>query len=271
MVGTRRACRPLNPSLSRPLHPRLTPSNPSPLSPASPRRQLLAHPPPSMTPPPLQPHSPTPSTSPPTLLTPADAAARSEDALQATSTHLPPASAPSPLSAALTAVTPRPTESTATTRCLPSPAPSAHRVTKPPSKPAPARAFRWTASPFPEYLHATIGPAHHYFKSFGPTPRMCHCLLFPIYSTKRPAPAILPSSLGELCLDCIEKACTTACGDALSCIWRAAEWEGEYRHYRGFYLPITIVRIVRSRSKAEALALRTDLRQAIEPLMAGRG
>ena len=56
---------------------------------------------------------------------------------------------------------------------------------------------------------------------------MCHCLLFPIYSTKRPAFAILPSSLGELRLDCIEKAYTTACGDALSCIWGAAEWEEE--------------------------------------------
>ena len=46
---------------------------------------------------------------------------------------------------------------------------------------------------------------------------------------------------------------------------------GLYRHYRGFYLLVTIDRIVRSRSTAEALALRTDLRQAIEPLMAALG
>ena len=116
-----------------------------------------------------------------------------------------------------------------------------------------------------------MGPAYHYFTSFGPTPRMCTCLLFPIYTTKRPAPAILPSSLRQLCLNCIKTACTTACGNALSALWTAAGWEDEYRHYRGFYFQDAVDKVGRSRSKAETLALSVDIRQAIEPLMAALG
>jgi hypothetical protein len=72
-----------------------------------------------------------------------------------------------------------------------------------------------------------------------------------------------------LCLVCIKTAFTTACGDTLSQLWTDFGLEEEYsEHYRLLHPQITVDKVDRARSAAEKTALKVDLRESIEPLMA---
>ena len=147
--------------------------------------------------------TPTPSTSPPTLLlTPADAAAaRSEDAVQATQPLLFEASASPHLANTPAAAT------------------IGHQTERPAIPAASFRTARSISTPIPLDFHARLGtrrPSHarHFDSRFSPSGPLCQCKRFPVYSSgsiDQPEPFPL-SVLNDLCLDCIASVLDTRYG-----------------------------------------------------------